>query len=47
MMCRTALPLLISLTYRAYWYCNVGDYIEETPIILKRLIHSNIRLSDV
>jgi len=29
---RTSLPLLLTLTYRAYWYSNYGDYIQETPI---------------
>lgn len=29
----TALPWLLTLTWRGYWRCNFGDYIEDTPLI--------------
>lgn len=43
MIARTALPLLLSLRYRAYWYCNYGDYIEESVLLLKRNVHRDLR----
>jgi len=29
---RTALPMLLTLTFRGYWHCTCGDYIEDTPL---------------
>lgn len=41
----SALPLLLTLTRRAYWYCNCGDYIEETPLfrIRQRLRETGLK----
>lgn len=32
-MNRTALPMLLTLTYIAYWRSNCGDYLAEVPLI--------------
>lgn len=42
-MTRTALPLLLSLTWMAYWRCNWGDYVEETETVLRRQVPWGLR----
>lgn len=43
MSCRTALPLLLSLRYQAYWYCNYGDYIDTVALLLRRNVRLELR----
>lgn len=40
---RTALPLLLSLTFMVYWRSNFGDYIEETELLLRRNVRRGVR----
>ncbi len=35
-MARTALPLLLTLTYQAYWRGNYGSGVRETPLFRLR-----------
>jgi hypothetical protein len=42
----TALPLLLALTYRAYWYCNYGDYLQDTPVLLRTVVRWELRCSE-
>lgn len=41
----TSLPLLLTLTFRAYWRSNYGDTIEETPLfhIKQRLRETGLK----
>jgi hypothetical protein len=39
----TALPLLLSLRYTAFWYSTDGDYLSEEPLLLRQQLRSAYR----